>query len=60
MARWYENYTPIVFASKRMSKTEEKYKPFFLLEFAALKFGLDKSTNITCFPIKIETDCQYA
>ena len=49
---------PIGFASKRTSKTEEKYKPF-LLEFAALKFGLDKFSDITWgFPIEIETDCQ--
>ena len=49
---------PIAFASKRTSKTEEKYKPF-LLEFAALKFGLDKFKDITWgFPIEIETDCQ--
>ena len=49
---------PLSFTSKRTSKTEEKYKPF-LLEFAALKFGLDKFTDITWgFPIEIETDCQ--
>ena len=49
---------PIAFASKRTSKTEEKYKPF-LLEFAALKFGLDKFSDITWgYPIEIETDCQ--
>ena len=49
---------PIAFASKRTSKTEEKYKPF-LLEFAALKFGLDKfSDMIWGFPVEIETDCQ--
>ena len=49
---------PLAFASKRTSKTERKYKPF-LLEFAALKFGLDKFANITWgFPIEIETDCQ--
>jgi hypothetical protein len=49
---------PLAFASKRTSKTEEKYKPF-LLEFAALKFGLDKFSDITWgFPIEIETDCQ--
>ena len=49
---------PIGFASKRTSKTEEKYKPF-LLEFAALKFGLDKFADITWgFPIEVETDCQ--
>jgi hypothetical protein len=49
---------PIAFASKRTSKSEEKYKPF-LLEFAALKFGLDKfSDTIWGFPVEIETDCQ--
>jgi hypothetical protein len=49
---------PIGFASKRTSKTEEKYKPF-LLEFAALKFGLDKFSDVTWgFPIEVETDCQ--
>ena len=49
---------PIGFASKRTSKTEEKYKPF-LLEFAALKFGLDKFADIIWgFPVEIETDCQ--
>ena len=49
---------PIAFASKRTSKSEEKYKPF-LLEFAALKFGLDKFSDIIWgFPVEIETDCQ--
>ena len=49
---------PLGFASKRTSKTEGKYKPF-LLEFAALKFGLDKFADITWgFPIEVETDCQ--
>jgi hypothetical protein len=49
---------PIGFASKRTSKTKEKYKPF-LLEFGALKFGLDKFSNTTWgFPIEVETDCQ--
>ena len=49
---------PIAFASKRTSKTKEKYKPF-LLEFAALKFGLDKfSDTIWGFPVEVETDCQ--
>ena len=49
---------PIAFASKRMSKTEEKYKPF-LLEFAGLKFTLDKfSDTIWGFPVEVETDCQ--
>ena len=43
---------------KRTSKSEEKYKPF-LLEFAALKFGLDKFADIIWgFPVEIETDCQ--
>jgi hypothetical protein len=49
---------PITFASKRTSPTEAKYKPF-LLEFAALKFALDKfSDTIWGFPVEIETDCQ--
>jgi hypothetical protein len=49
---------PLAFASKRTSKSEAKYKPF-LLEFAALKFGLDKFSNIIWgFPVEIETDCQ--
>ncbi|OBZ76748.1 Retrovirus-related Pol polyprotein from transposon opus [Grifola frondosa] len=49
---------PIAFASKRTSRTEEKYKPF-ILEFAALKFALDKFSDIVWgFPIEIETDCQ--
>ena len=49
---------PIAFASKRTSKSEEKYKPF-LLEFAALKFALDKfSDTIWGYPVEVETDCQ--
>ena len=36
---------PIAFTSKHMLQTEEKYKPF-LLEFAVLKFSLDKFSNI--------------
>ena len=49
---------PIAFASKRTSKSEEKYKPF-LLEFAALKFALDNfSDTVWGFPVEIETDCQ--
>lgn len=49
---------PIAFASKRTSRSEENYKPF-LLEFAALKFGLDKFSNLVWgFPVEIETDCQ--
>ena len=53
-----ERTVPIVFASKRTSTAERKYKPF-LLEFAALKFGLDQFLDtIWGFPIEIETDCQ--
>lgn len=53
-----ERLHPIAFASKRTSRAEEKYKPF-LLEFAALKFGLDKFSDIIWgFPVEIETDCQ--
>jgi transposase InsO family protein len=52
-----EKLHPLGFASKRTSHSEEKYKPF-LLEFAALKFALDKFSDITWgFPIEIETDC---
>ncbi|THG96055.1 hypothetical protein EW026_g5699 [Hermanssonia centrifuga] len=48
---------PIAFASKITSRSEEKYKPF-LLELAALKFALDKFSDIVWgFPIEIETDC---
>ena len=49
---------PIAFASKRTSKTEEKYKPF-LLEFAGLKFALDKFSDVIWgFLVEVETDCQ--
>jgi hypothetical protein len=49
---------PIAYASKRTSPSEARYKPF-LLEFAALKFALDKFDDIIWgFPIEIETDCQ--
>lgn len=49
---------PIAFASKRTSSAERNYKPF-LLEFAALKFGLDHFSDIIWgFPIEIETDCK--
>ncbi|THH15436.1 hypothetical protein EW146_g5032 [Bondarzewia mesenterica] len=49
---------PIAFASKRTSRSEERYKPF-LLEFAALKFALDQFNNVIWgFPIELETDCQ--
>ena len=56
--RIVEKLHPLAFTSKRTSRTEEKYKPF-LLEFAALKFALDKFSNIIWgFPVEIETDCQ--
>jgi len=49
---------PITFTSKRTSKTEEKYKPF-LLEFARLKFALDKFSDVIWgFPVEVEMDCQ--
>jgi hypothetical protein len=56
---WLHQLNPqTLFTSKRTSKTEEKYK-LFLLEFYALKFGLDKFADITWgFPIEVETDCQ--
>ncbi|QRV94484.1 Retrovirus-related Pol polyprotein from transposon opus [Ceratobasidium sp. AG-Ba] len=49
---------PIAFASKQTSRTEEKYIPF-LLEFAALKFGLDEFNHIIFGQsIELETDCK--
>jgi hypothetical protein len=49
---------PIAFTSKQTSRTEEKYKSF-LLEFAALKFCMDKFADVLWgFPVKIQTDCQ--
>jgi len=49
---------PIGFASKRTSPAEERYKPF-LLEFAALKYSLDKFNDIVYgYPVELETDCQ--
>ena len=48
---------PVAFTSKRTSPAEEKYKPF-LLEFAALKFALDKFDDIIWgFPTELETNC---
>ena len=56
--RTIQKVHPIAFASKRTSTTEEKYKPF-ILEFAALKFALDKFADIVWgFPVELETDCQ--
>ena len=52
-----EKLHPLAFASKQTSRTEEKYK-LFLLEFAALKFSLDKFSNVIWgFLVEIETDC---
>ena len=49
---------PLGYASKQTSTAEEKYKPY-LLEFAALKFSLDKFRDtIWGFPVELETDCQ--
>lgn len=49
---------PVAFASKRTSRSEEKYPPF-LLEFAALKFACDEFNNLVFGqPIEIETDCK--
>jgi len=49
---------PIAFTSKCTSPVEEKYKPF-MLEFAALKFAMDKLDDIIWgFPVEIETDSQ--
>ena len=49
---------PIAFASKRMSTSDEKYKPF-LLEFAALKYSFNKFSDIIySYPVKVEMDCQ--
>jgi hypothetical protein len=56
--KWSEQLLPIVFASKHTSAPKQKYKPF-LLEFAALKFGLYKFSDMVWgFPVEIETDCQ--
>ncbi|QRV78795.1 Retrovirus-related Pol polyprotein from transposon [Ceratobasidium sp. AG-Ba] len=49
---------PIAYTSKRTSRSEERYIPF-LLEFAALKFGLDEFDDIIFGqPIELETDCK--
>jgi hypothetical protein len=53
-----QKWHPIAFVSKHTSPTKAKYKPF-LLEFASLKFMLDKFSDIIWgFPIEIEMDCQ--
>lgn len=52
------NLHPVAFASKRTSTIEERYQPY-ILEFAALKFSLDKFSDMVYgFPIELETDCQ--
>ncbi|QRW10185.1 Retrovirus-related Pol polyprotein from transposon opus [Ceratobasidium sp. AG-Ba] len=49
---------PIAYASKRTSRSEERYIPF-LLEFAALKYALDEFDDmIFGQPIELETDCK--
>jgi hypothetical protein len=49
---------PVAFGSKQTSETEEKYKPY-LLEFAALKFSLNKFSDLKWgYPVELETDCQ--
>jgi hypothetical protein len=49
---------PIVFVSKRTLPAEERYQ-LHLLEFGALKFSLDKISDIIWGQaIKLETDCQ--
>ena len=54
----FQKLHPIAFTSKRTSAAEARYKPF-LLEFAALKFAMDKFDSIIWgFPVEIETDCQ--
>jgi hypothetical protein len=48
---------PIAYASKRTSDAEERYAPH-LLEFAALKFSLDKFANVVWGQlVLLETDC---
>jgi hypothetical protein len=55
--KWMEHLHPLGFASKRTLSMEKKYKSY-LLEFTALKFGLDKFSSIIWgFTVKIETDC---
>jgi len=49
---------PIAFTSNQTSIAEARYKPF-MLEFAALKYALDKFNDIIWgFPVEIETDCK--
>jgi len=59
--KWGATHTqihPIAFASKRTSDSESRYQPY-LLEFATLKFSLDKFSNVVDgYPVEIETDCK--
>ncbi|QRW03349.1 Retrovirus-related Pol polyprotein from transposon opus [Ceratobasidium sp. AG-Ba] len=49
---------PVAYASKRTSRTEERYIPF-LLEFAALKFACDEFDSLIFGQaIELETDCK--
>ena len=48
----------IGFVSKCTSDSKTCYQPY-LLEFAALKYSLDKFSDMICgYPVEIETDCQ--
>jgi hypothetical protein len=49
---------PLGYVSKRTSASEKKYK-LYLLEFATLKFSLNKFSDIIWgFPVELETDCK--
>ena len=49
---------PIDYTSKRTAPAEGQYKPY-VLEFAALKFGLDHfSDTIWGFLVEVETSCR--
>ena len=49
---------PITFVSKQTLVSEEKYK-LFLLEFVALKFSLDRFSDIIYgYPVVVKMDCQ--
>lgn len=54
----HHDWHPIVFCSNRMSRSKERYK-LFLLEFAVLKFALNKFADLTYgSPIISVTDCR--
>ncbi|KAG8708652.1 hypothetical protein FRC09_001116 [Ceratobasidium sp. 395] len=49
---------PIAYASKRTSRSEERYIPF-LLEFAAMKYATDEFDDLIFGqPVEFETDCK--